>query len=361
MSIAIILGTRPEIIKLSPVIREFEKHKRDYFVLHTGQHYSYDMDRVFFEQLELPEAKYNLDVRSGLHGAQTANMLTGIEQILMKEQPKVVLVQGDTNTVLAGALAASKLHIKVGHVEAGLRSYDHRMPEETNRVLTDHCSDYLFAPTEGARKILIGEGIHEEIIFTTGNTIVDAVRQNLKIAAVQPSILEQQEVEPKSYFLVTVHRQENVDELLRFLSILEGLEQLAQEYHMPVIFPIHPRSRKRMQEQGLHTSENIRLIEPVDYLGFLKLESEARLVLTDSGGVQEEACILGVPCVTLRDNTERPETVKVGGNVIAGTEAGRILECGRMMMGRESVWYNPFGNGTAAEKIRRILRLFIFL
>jgi UDP-N-acetylglucosamine 2-epimerase (non-hydrolysing) len=359
MSIAIILGTRPEIIKLSPVIREFEKHNLDYFILHTGQHYSYDMDRIFFEQLELPEAKYNLDVGSGPHSTQTANMLTGIGQVLMEEQPEAVLVQGDTNTVLAGALAASKLHIKVGHVEAGLRSYDRRMPEETNRVLTDHCSDYLFAPTEGARKILISEGIHEEMIFTTGNTIVDAIRENLKIAGPRSKILEHLDVEPKSYFLATAHRQENVDDPERFIGILEGLKQLSQEYHMPVIYPIHPRSRKRMQEQGLQTSENIRLIEPLDYLGFMQLESEARLVLTDSGGVQEEACILGVPCVTLRDNTERPETVEVGANVIAGTEAGRILECAKVMMEREAVWYNPFGDGTAAEKIRRVLRMGI--
>jgi len=344
---------------MSPVIREFEKHDLDYFILHTGQHYSYDMDRVFFEQLELPEARYNLDVGSGPHSTQTASMLSGIGNVLMEELPEAVLVQGDTNTVLAGALAASKLHIKVGHVEAGLRSYDRSMPEETNRVLTDHCSDYLFVPTEGARKILLGEGIHEEMIFTTGNTIVDAVRENLKIAAVQPSVIEKLDVEPKGYFLVTAHRQENVDEPQRFLSILKGLEQLSQEYHMPVIYPIHPRSRKRMQEQGLHTSSNIRLIEPLDYLGFLQLESEARLILTDSGGVQEEACILGVPCVTLRDNTERPETVEVGANVIAGIEAERIVACARVMMEREAVWSNPFGDGTAAEKIRRVLRLGI--
>ena len=379
MSIAIILGTRPEIIKMSPIIRECEEKRHDYFILHTGQHYSYEMDRIFFEQLELPKARYNLDICSavhdqqsstqsdhyrsygapGTHGAMTASMLAGIEQVLMDEQPEAVLVQGDTNTVLAGALAASKLHIRVGHVEAGLRSYDRRMPEEINRVLTDHCSDYLFAPTEGAREILLGEGIHEEMIFTTGNTIVDAVRQNLKIAAARPSVLEQLDVEPKGYFLVTAHRQENVDDPARFAGILNGLEQLATEYDMPVIYPIHPRSRRRMQEQGLHTSGNIRLIEPVDYLGFLQLESEAGLVLTDSGGVQEEACILGVPCVTLRDNTERPETVEVGANVVAGTEPGRIVECAKVMMEREAVWSNPFGDGTAAEKIRRVMRMGI--
>ncbi|MEA2055070.1 MAG: UDP-N-acetylglucosamine 2-epimerase (non-hydrolyzing), partial [Candidatus Thermoplasmatota archaeon] len=189
MKICIILGTRPEIIKMSPIIRECERLSLDYFILHTGQHYSYNMDRVFFEQLELPEVKYNLDAGSGSHGEQTGKMLIGIEKILMKEKPDAVLVEGDTNTVLAGALVATKLHIKVGHVEAGLRSYDRSMPEEINRVLTDHCSDYLFAPTEKARQILLGEGILDEKIFATGNTIVDAVYQNLKIASSRKNAL----------------------------------------------------------------------------------------------------------------------------------------------------------------------------
>ena len=180
--IAVILGTRPEIIKMSPVIRELQKQDIDHFILHTGQHYSYNMDKIFFEQLNLPEAKYNLDTGSGMHGEQTGKMLTGIEKVLIKEKPEAVFVQGDTNTVLAGALAASKLHIKVGHVEAGLRSYNRRMPEEINRVPADHCSDYLFAPTENSRKILLNEGMAEEKIFLTGNTIVDAVNQNLALS-----------------------------------------------------------------------------------------------------------------------------------------------------------------------------------
>ncbi|MDF1557929.1 MAG: UDP-N-acetylglucosamine 2-epimerase (non-hydrolyzing) [ANME-2 cluster archaeon] len=350
-----ILGTRPEIIKMSPVIRECEQKNLDHFILHTGQHYSYNMDRVFFEQLELPEARYNLDVGSCTHAEQTGKILAGVEPVLMKEQPDAVLVQGDTNTVLAGALAASKLHIRVGHVEAGLRSNDRRMPEEINRVLADHCSDYLFAPTKKAKDILLGEGIPEDLIYVTGNTIVDAVRQNVKIAAERTSILNELDIEPGHYILTTAHRQENVDDRVRLTGILQGLESVAEEFDMPVIFPIHPRTGKRIREFGISTNGSIRLIEPVDFLSFLQLEREAGLILTDSGGVQEESCILGVPCVTLRDNTERPETLEVGANVLAGTEPGRIVECARIMMEREAVWSNPFGDGTAAEKIRRVL------
>jgi len=357
MSIAIVLGTRPEIIKMSPVIRECEHKNLDYFILHTGQHYSYEMDRVFFEQLELPEARYNLDVGSGSHGEQTGKIMSGIEKVLMEEKPDAVLVQGDTNTVLAGALAASKLHIKVGHVEAGLRSYDRRMPEETNRVLADHCSDYLFSPTKKAKDILLGEGIPEDMIYVTGNTIVDAVRQNVKIAAERASILNELNIEPGNYLLTTAHRQENVDDRVRLTGILTGLESLAEEFDMPVIFPIHPRSRKRIQEFGISTNGSITLIDPVDFLSFLQLEKNAGLILTDSGGVQEESCILGVPCVTLRDNTERPETVEVGANMLAGTKPERIMDCARSMMDRDRDWDNPFGDGTAGERIRRIMTM----
>ncbi|MCZ7399990.1 MAG: UDP-N-acetylglucosamine 2-epimerase (non-hydrolyzing) [Candidatus Methanoperedens sp.] len=354
MNFAIILGTRPEIIKMSPVIRECERKHIEHFILHTGQHYSYNMDMVFFEQLGLPDAKYNLDVGSGAHGEQTGKMLEGIEKVLMMEKPDAVLVQGDTNTVLAGALAAVKLGIKVGHVEAGLRSYDRRMPEEINRVLADHSSDYLFAPTEKSKNILLHEGIPESRIFVTGNTIVDAVHQNLKIAK-EKNTLNELDIK-QDYFLVTAHRQENVDDPVRFTGIIAGLERLSQEFNIPVIYPIHPRSRKRIQEFGIKINGSIILIDPVDFLDFLQLESNARLVLTDSGGVQEETCILGVPCVTLRDNTERPETIEVGSNVLAGTEPGNIVECARDMLERGNKWNNPFGDGKAAERIGRVIK-----
>ena len=355
MKICITLGTRPEIIKMSPVIRACEERELDYFILHTGQHYSYKMDRVFFEQLELPEAEYNLDVGSGSHGEQTGKILIGVEKILQKEKPVIVLVEGDTNTVLAGALAATKSHIKVGHVEAGLRSYDRQMPEEINRVLTDHCSDFLFAPTEKARKILLGEGIPDAKIFVTGNTIVDAVYQNLSISEDRINPLNDLELVPEEYFLVTAHRQENVDVKERFEGIIEGLELVAKEFGLPVVYPIHPRARKMMNHFGLKTN-GIMFIEPLDYLSFLQLESKAKLVLTDSGGVQEETCILGVPCVTLRDNTERLETLEVGSNILAGTDSKKILDCTKLMLEGDNSWKNLFGDGKAGKRIVGIIK-----
>ncbi|MCX9083523.1 MAG: UDP-N-acetylglucosamine 2-epimerase (non-hydrolyzing) [Candidatus Methanoperedens sp.] len=358
MSTAIILGTRPELIKMSPIIRELDRNGMEFFILHTGQHYSYNMDRVFFDQLELPEAKYNLEAGSGTHGEQTGKMLARIEKVLMEEKPAIVLVQGDTNTVLAGALAASKLNIKVAHVEAGLRSNDRRMPEEINRVLADHCSDFLFAPTEGSRKTLLGEGIPEKKIFVTGNTVVDAVFQNLKLAE-EKTTLKELGLRSGNYFLVTAHRQENVDDPVRFSGILRGIEELSKEFDTPVVYPIHPRSKMRLEESGIKINGSIRFIEPLDYLDFLNLEKGASLVLTDSGGVQEETCILGVPCVTLRDNTERPETVEVGSNMLAGTESEKIVVCARKMLVKGKDWKNPFGDGKAGEKIVRVIKMAI--
>lgn len=359
MKIAIIIGTRPEIIKMSPVIRECEKRKKissdfDYFILHTGQHYSYNMDKVFFNQLNLPEARYNLDVESGSHAVQTAKMLVGIEEILLKEMPDVILVQGDTNTVLAGALVASKLHIKVGHVEAGLRSYDGSMPEEINRVLADHISDFCFAPTKKAEEILIGEGIKPSNIFVTGNTIVDAVHQHMKISDEKANIIEELGLKPNEFFLVTSHRQENVDDRTRFSGIIQGILELKKKYDSPVIYPMHPRAKKMMQEFDLQSDE-IDVIDPVDFFDFLQLEKNAKLVLTDSGGVQEETCIIGKPCVTLRDNTERPETVDVGANILAGTNPEKIAEFVSIMINKKEVWKNPFGNGTSGKEIVDIL------
>ena len=355
MKISIILGTRPEIIKMSPVIRECEKQNLDYFILHTGQHYSYNLDKIFFKDLELPAAKYNLDVGSGTHAEETGKMLIGIGKILREEKPDIVLVEGDTNTVLAGALAASKLQIKVGHVEAGLRSYDRTMPEEINRVLADHVSDYLFAPTEKAKENLLREGIEEDKIFVTGNTIVDAVYQNLEIAKRKVDVRNKLNLNPKEYFLMTAHRQENVDAKNRLKGILEGLVLVYHEFNIPIIYPIHPRTKKRIEEFGLEVPEGVELIEPLGFLAFLQLEANAKLVLTDSGGVQEETCILGVPCVTLRDNTERPETLDVGSNVLVGVNQDRILEGVKKMLSKERDWKNPFGDGCAGVKIVEIL------
>jgi len=351
--ITIILGTRPEIIKMSPIIRECERKNRDYFILHTGQHYSYAMDGVFFDELELPKAKYYLDVGSGTHAVQTGKIMAGIEEVLVQERPDIVLVQGDTNTVLAGALAASKLHIPVGHVEAGLRSDDRTMPEEVNRVVADHVSDYLYAPTELARKNLVKEGIPENAITVTGNTIVDALQENLRIAERRPDMLTPLGLEPKGYILATAHRQENVDDSAPLAGIIGGLERVRQHLDLPVIYPAHPRAEKMIAEFCIDTG-GITMIKPVGFFAFLQLESQARLILTDSGGVQEEACILGVPCVTLRENTERPETIEVGANVLVGTNPDVICKGAAMMMKTEPDWQQPFGDGYAGRMIVQI-------
>lgn len=355
--ISIILGTRPEIIKMSPVVRACENEGIDYHILHTGQHYSYEMDRIFFEELELPESDHNLDVGSGTQAEQTGRMLSGIESILLREDPNLVLVQGDTNTVLAGALAASKLHIPIGHVEAGLRSYDRTMPEEINRVLADHLSTHLYAPTDDATGNLEKEGITEGV-FVTGNTVVDAAYQNMEISKASRNPFEELGLSEGEYFLVTAHRQENVDSKDRLTGILKGLRSIRDEFDIPVVFPAHPRTQKMLRLFSL-ASNDIDIINPVGYLDFLQLESGARLVLTDSGGVQEETCILGVPCVTLRENTERPETVKVGSNVLVGTDPAKMVDAVRAMDAVKRDWQNPYGDGKSGERIVNLAAGFL--
>ena len=350
---------------MSPIIRECQRQKLDFLILHTGQHYSYDMDRVFFEDLNLPNPQYNLDVGSGSHGEQTGKMLIGIERVLLEEKPDIVLVQGDTNTVAAGTLAASKLGVKVGHIEAGLRSFDRNMPEETNRVLSDHLSDYLFAPTEESINNLLKEGIGKNKIHLTYNTITDAVYQSIDIARQKSTILKKLGLKTNEYFLVTAHRQENVDTEDRLNGIFQGLNSLANSFSCKIVFPIHPRTLKRVNEFGIKIPKKIHIIEPVGFLDFLQLEANARLIITDSGGLQEESCILRVPCVTLRDNTERPETVAVGSNILASTDAEMIKECAEIMLQRERNWDNPFGDGYSAkriiETIRRDLSDYLFV
>lgn len=345
---------------MSPIIRECEKRKIDYYIIHTGQHYSYDMDKIFFEELKLPLVKYNLDVGSANHAEQTGKIMSGIEKILIKDRPDIILVQGDTNTVLAGSLAASKLGVKVGHVEAGLRSFDRRMPEEINRVVTDHISDYLFAPTEKSKVYLINEGIDESKIFLTGNTIVDAVYQNLKISEQKISILNDLELKTKNYFLITAHRPENVDVKDRLCKIIEGLRLIYKKFEIPIVFPVHPRTEKMIREFGFNM-DGIQIIKPVGFMEFLQLEANAKLVLTDSGGVQEETCILGVPCITLRDNTERPETVAVGSNILVGVNSKQMLNAVIDIIDRNSSWLNPFGDGKASEYIMDISTKYIQL
>ena len=356
--ICVVVGTRPGIIKFSPVIRELEDRAIDFFIIHTGQHYSYVLDRVFFQELELPEPAYKLPSvgDNALHGEQTARMLEGVEKALVEEKPKIVLVGADANTNLAGALAARKLQINVGHIEAGLRSNDWRMPEEHNRVMIDHISDFLFAPTEKARNNLIVENVRGKV-YVTGNTIVDAVEQNRKIAEEKSRILEMLHLEPSNYFLLTLHREENVDFKQNFSKIFRGVQMVSRAFDYDIVFPIHPRTRKRMEYFNLNpVVKELKTIEPIGYLDFLTLLAGAKLVLTDSGGIQEESCILKLPCVTLRKSTERPETVEVGANYVAGVEPESILKGVSVMLNVETNWKNPFGNDVSKKILEIITR-----
>ena len=349
--IAFVLGTRPEIIKLSPVIKELARRTDDFIIIHSNQHYSSNLDEIFFKELDLPKADYNLNVSSEKkHGAMVGKMLIKLEDILIKEKPDWVVVQGDTNTVLAGALAASKLNIKIAHVEAGLRSYDRTMPEELNRVVTDHLSSVLFCPSQETYKIASGEGIDAERLIVTGNTIVDSIYQIktlIKRVKLKTHI-------PGEYFLCTLHRPSNVDDKEVLSNIFKKLTALSRVYEIPIILPIHPRTENRLKEFKINLDKHhIILLPPAGYLEMLKLESQSKLILTDSGGIQEEACILRVPCVTLRKNTERPETIKVGANMLAN--ADNLLEAVKTMLSKTRNWKNPFGDGKSSIKIINLI------
>lgn len=366
MKVAVVLGTRPEIIKMSPVAKELEKRGIGYFILHTGQHYDYEMDKIFFNELGLEPALINLDVGSGTHGETTGKIIMGMEKILLKEKPDVVLVQGDTNTVLAASLVAVKLHMTLGHVEAGLRSFDRRMPEEYNRIVCDHISDFLFPPTKIAEKNLEEEGIgRRDVLYygnkiskpkmlLTGNTIVDALYEN-KERANKSNIFSKLKIIKGNYFLVTAHREENVDFKDKLLGIIKGLQSVANKYNLPIVYPIHPRTRKRIDQFNLmgelNKIKNLKLIDPVGFLDLLALESNAKLVLTDSGGIQEETCSLKVPCVVLRDRSDRPESLEVGASVLVGCDPKKILTQTEIMIKKKRNWENPFGDGKAAKRI----------
>jgi len=358
MKIAIVLGTRPEIIKLASIILYCQGNNLDYLLIHTNQHYNYELDKIFFEELNLPQPHYNLDVGSKSPAAQTGEMLAKIEEILIKEQPGIVIVQGDTNSTLAGALAGVKNNVKVAHIEAGLRSYDRRMPEELNRVMVDHIADFLFAPTDISKKNLLKEGIDEKKIYVIGNTVVDAFLHNLPLAEMKKGIVESFSLQKKGYFLVTAHRQENLTSKENIHTLFSAFDELSKRHAMPVFFPVHPRTKKFIQENCIKVPPSVKLVDPIGYLEFLMLEKHAFLILTDSGGIQEEACLLKTPCITLRDNTERPETLGVGSNMLAGLHKEKILSAVKEMSKRKADWKNPFGDGKSGEKAMRILSSF---
>jgi UDP-GlcNAc3NAcA epimerase len=377
MKIVTIVGARPQFIKAAAVSRAIEalnrssvrlgsKKRLREILVHTGQHYDYLMDRVFFEELRLPRPDYHLGAGSGSHAVQTGKMLEGVERVLEKEKPEIVIVYGDTNSTLAGALAAAKLNIPVGHVEAGLRSYRRSMPEETNRVLTDHLSAFLFCPMAQAVRNLSKEGIRsggKTVVRNVGDVMYDSILYYSQIAETRSTILvdlnlvnPQSAIHNPQYYLATLHRAENTDDPGRLKSILGALTEIAKDF--PVVLPLHPRTRKMMRVQRLtEEPKRIQLIDPVSYLDMLKLEKHAKVILTDSGGVQKEAYWFRVPCITLRDETEWVETIRSGWNVLAGAETERIVEEVRKRVGRkhDSKGTGLFGDGKASGKIVQIL------
>lgn len=349
MKIVTIVGARPQFIKASPLTRELRRHHEEILV-HTGQHYDYGMSDVFFEDLGIPPPNYHLGIGSGLHGAQTGAMLRTIEEVLEKERPETVIVYGDTNSTLAGALAAAKLHIPVAHIEAGLRSFNRSMPEEINRVVADHISTWLFTPSSVSREQLAQEGIKSGV-HVVGDIMYDALLMHRDRADARSTVLARLELVPKSYYVATIHRAENTDLRENLAQLFGALDRLRK----PVVFPLHPRTSRKLREYGIKPGKNIRCIDPVGYLDMLKIQKEASCVLTDSGGVQKEAYYLEVPCLTLRTETEWVETVATGWNRVCGTDPDRIIEAVGQMEGCRAPHPHLYGEGDAAKRIVKVL------
>jgi UDP-GlcNAc3NAcA epimerase len=344
-----VVGARPQFVKASPLSRELRRRHQEILV-HTGQHYDYGMSDLFFDELGIPAPDHHLGIGSGSHGAQTGAMLAAIEDVLEREHPAAVLVYGDTNSTLAGALAAAKLHLPVAHVEAGLRSFNRAMPEEVNRVVTDHLSTWLFAPSEHAAEQLAQEGIRAGV-HVVGDIMMDALQLHAERAAGRSRALAGLGLVPRAYYLATVHRAENTDNPDKLRGIFEGLGRLDQ----PVVVPLHPRTRKRLDEFRFPLGEHLRVLEPQGYVDMLALEANAACVLTDSGGVQKEAYYLRVPCVTLRSETEWMETVTTGWNVLVGADPDRIVAAVRARSGDGRPHPTLYGDGTTARRIAKIL------
>ena len=385
MKIVTIVGARPQFIKAAAIRRAirkinersqarlYGKSRIQEILVHTGQHYDYMMDKVFFEELKLPRPDYHLGVGSGSHGKQTGKMLERIEMVLQKERPERVLVYGDTNSTLAGALAAAKLKIPVAHVEAGLRSFNRAMPEEVNRLLTDHLSTFLFCPTDQAVRNLLKEGIKDggtRIVKNVGDVMYDSILYYSKIAKRRSAILEElglytsnsvrnadlHSLRTPNYYLATLHRAENTDDPKKLKSIFRALNEIGKK--TPVVLPLHPRTKKMIRAYHLFSEfKSIKFIEPVSYLDMLKLGKNAKAILTDSGGVQKEAYWFGVPCLTLREETEWVETIESGWNALVGTSVERIMKEADHAGGRRRYLKRNriFGDGKASQKIVQIL------
>jgi UDP-GlcNAc3NAcA epimerase len=348
MNVLSVVGARPQFVKLAMLSRAVRKNNAE-IIVHTGQHYDEKMSGTFFNDLNIPVPDYNLAIGSGSHGRQTGEMLIALEEVYLTEQPDVIVTFGDTNTTLASAVAAGKMCIPIAHVEAGLRSYNRSMPEEINRVLTDHCSDILFAPTQTAMDNLDKEGLSDKA-WLTGDIMYDALVYYSELAASKSGILNRLAITAGGYLLVTLHRPYNVDDTERLRSILDALGRSGAE----VVFPVHPRTAERIRQAGIEPADNIKITAPTGYLDFLRLEKNAAKIITDSGGIQKEAYLQKVPCITVRPETEWLETVEAGWNVLTGFDSEQLVD--RIMH------FNPpeehpavFGSADSAEKMARIL------
>ena len=359
MKIINIVGARPNFVKIAPLMDVYRAHPNiEAMLVHTGQHYDRTMSDLFFRQLGIPQPDLNLGVGSASHSVQTAEIMKAFEPVVLEHKPDVVLVVGDVNSTIACGLVAVKLGVKLAHVEAGLRSFDRTMPEEVNRVLTDSISHFLFCTEQSGVDNLKNEGIATDKVFLVGNVMIDALMKH-KSAADKSTVLSDMKLAPGQYAVLTLHRPANVDDPAIFKKILDALSVIQQD--LPIIFPIHPRTRSHLNGsvlgQRTQGMKNLRMTEPLGYLDFLKLMSEARIVLTDSGGIQEETTILKVPCLTLRENTERPCTVEAGSNQVVGRDPDRIIAGYRQSMSRKNLMVKipPLWDGHASERIVRIL------
>ncbi|KZL93731.1 non-hydrolyzing UDP-N-acetylglucosamine 2-epimerase [Clostridium magnum] len=348
MKILTVVGARPQFIKAAAVSNIIRKEHKEILV-HTGQHYDENMSKVFFDELKIPKPDYNLEVGSGNHGKQTGNMLIKLEEIYLEENPDLVLVYGDTNSTLAGALCASKLLIPVAHVEAGLRSFNMSMPEEQNRILTDHLSKLLFVPTKSALDNLKNEGIQKGV-HNVGDVMFDATLNFKKLAEQKNSIIKELGVKEGQFILTTIHRAENTNDISRLKNIVEALNECGKD----VVLPLHPRTKKYITDYGLNFNNNIKVIDPVGYLEMINLEMNSEKIVTDSGGVQKEAFFMSKPCITMRDETEWVETVENGWNRVVGTDKHKILDS-IVNFYPEKKQENIFGDGNASEKILKLL------
>lgn len=353
MKIISIVGARPQFIKLSLLSNEIRKYHEE-IIIHTGQHYDIELSKIFFDDLKIPKPAINLEVGSGSHGYQTGEMLIKIEEVLINEKPDMVIVYGDTNSTLAGALAASKLHIKLVHVEAGMRNFDRQKPEEINRIITDHISDLLFPPTENAAQNLNNEGIKKNV-FIVGDVTFDVLKKNIIISEDKSKVLEENKLKSKEYYTVTIHKTKNTDNSERLEKIINSLVKVDYK----IILPLHPRTKKNMEEYGLMDKiqkSNVQIIKPLGYLDFLKLLNHSSKIITDSGGVQKEAYACKVPCITLRE-TEWVETVEDGWNIIVEIDENEILNQILNFVPNKPQSYF-LGDGNAYKKIVKIINEF---